>query len=90
MSWTKATLVKLELCGCGFPTLHEDIPIGTEYKVDLEDVGPGTLICGGCRKRRKVHLIKTANRLPPLSGHGYLPMELFAIEEGSTKPIQRD
>lgn len=86
----KAKTIKLSICQCGFPALHEDIPLGTEYEIDLECRSPGTFICGGCKAVIKTIVIFAEPRTPEGRG-GPLPLGIFfptptCVEEPPAKP----
>jgi hypothetical protein len=73
----KTTLKKLSIYPCGFPTLNEEIKLGTEF-----DVEPGrrdimTFMCGGCKKWHRIVAIWVYRRGE--SHAGYLPIEIFDL-----------
>ena len=71
----KATTIKLSICPCGFPTLNDDVPIDTEYELDLASVSPCEYVCGGCGKRQHIMAVMADRRKH--SAGGFLPLDLF-------------
>jgi hypothetical protein len=71
----RATLAKLSICKCGFPILAEHIKLGKKHMVDPERRLAGTCFCGGCKRPIPIVGIWTE------PGDGYLPEEIFEIEE---------
>lgn len=72
----KAKLSKLSLCECGFPVLKDEIQLGAEYELLLEDQGTAEMMCGGCKKWIP---IKTVLVTKP-GGPGYLPIDIFELK----------
>lgn len=81
---TKAKLIKLSICKCGFSLLHDDIKLGTEYTVypDTIDTEDGyMLICGGCGKlRHGKGRIYVGSLFNPQARPAKLPLEIFEIK----------
>ena len=71
----KTTLIKLSLCPCGFPLLHEHIELGTEYEIDPSRQADLVLVCGGCKKRTPFRGVWTEAREG--GNPGFLPMDIF-------------
>ncbi len=74
-STVKTTLKKLSICPCGFPVLHDHIPLGAEYAVTPSLQSSGTLICGGCHKTIAIPMIWAMKRGDSCAG--WLPKEIF-------------
>ena len=73
------TLIKLSVCPCGFPILNKNIPLGTEYTIDLNLVSDFTLICGGCGNAFRLKGVYVQNRTQGQRSR-YLPLEIFQTE----------
>jgi len=71
-----AKLARLTVCDCGFPTLDERIPLGTEYEIDPDKRKQATMFCGGCGKPIELVVVYAAPRLFGQTG-GFLPECLF-------------
>lgn len=69
------TLKKLSICPCGFPVLHEDIPLGEEYVINPVLVAGFTFICGGCGRQIQVQCVWVEQH--NYSKAGYLPKTIF-------------
>lgn len=54
--WAK--YVKRSVCDCGYPALHEDVPLGKLYLVDPNTIREGGVLCGGCGKKVRCGLIE--------------------------------
>ena len=87
MKMVIGTLSKLSLCHCGSSVLHENIPLGTQYILDLDISGPGTIVCGDCNERIAITVVYTDGKKSGPVSVGYLPLELFTIE---ANPEQKD
>lgn len=72
---TAAKLAKLSICPCGCHLLKDEIPLGTEYKIHLENYLYGLFICRDCRTIRKLLCVWVEAR--ENSPAGYLPLEIF-------------
>lgn len=70
-----ARTVRKSLCPCGHPILREDVPLGTEYQLDMERTNWGTMVCGGCQARRPLLCVW-------VHPEGYLPLDIFELGEG--------
>jgi hypothetical protein len=81
----KLTLKNNNICGCGFPLLNEDIPLGTEYEIAPLIEAPGTLKCGGCGKEHRVLGVYVYHR--DGTGGGFLPKSIF---EEPTEPTVKE
>lgn len=59
-------LKRLSLCPCGYTVLHDHIPLGRVYHVDVADAQAYGMRCGGCGKKFPVTMVKVDNgkRLP--------------------------
>jgi hypothetical protein len=79
-NYHKAKLIKLSVCDCGFPLLNDDIPIGTVYYLDLDDIYTMTLICGGCGIKQDIESVHVMKRAGSHGGH--LPRHVFETESG--------
>lgn len=73
-----ATLQKLSICPCGFPTLKTSILLGTRYKIDPSVRITATMICGGCSKEISIDAVWVERRGD--SEGGYLPASIFHFE----------
>jgi hypothetical protein len=71
----KVKLERLSVCVCGFPTLKETIPLGTEYEVDSSRVENLGFICGGCGRKFDVAAIFVHSRTG--GAGGYVPKQIF-------------
>jgi len=71
----KTKTVELSVCKCGFPTLSESIPLGTEYEIDEQDIVPVIFRCGGCGATIRARAVWVGTRGEALSG--YLPIGIF-------------
>ena len=58
MSGVWAKYVKRSVCDCGYPALHEDVPLGKLYLVDPATIRGGGVLCGGCGKKVYCGLIE--------------------------------
>lgn len=67
--------ITLSFCACKFPILHEDIPLGTLYDVDIKRRIVMDYRCGGCQKWFHVDAVFCKRR--GTSNEGYLPSALF-------------
>jgi len=76
-----AKFVKRSICECGFPVLAVDVPVGRTYTIRPEDTRELEMICGGCATRIRRTWVYVEGYGP---GHqsGYLPVEIFEIDEG--------
>lgn len=80
----KVPLKKLSICECGFPVLHDAIPLGTMYEVVELITNKCLFICGGCGKQIQVTGVFVMGRGE--SKAGFLPRQIFFPEsETSTK-----
>lgn len=75
-------LLRLSVCPCGFTTVNEDIPIGTEYMVSGTVIS-ATLVCGWCKAEMPMWWVFVDKRGD--SEAGFLPAKLFMIHL-KTKP----
>jgi hypothetical protein len=81
----QAKFIKYSVCDCGFPILSDDIQLGTIYVVHSEKRKMCSLLCGGCGKVIKdIPCIYVEPR--NASRGGFLPAEIFEIDEGPTVP----
>jgi hypothetical protein len=71
----KVKLAKLSVCECGFPLLHENIPLGTDYDIEPVLTEIVTFICGGCKKSKQIEAVYVYAR--GTSEGGFLPREVF-------------
>ena len=72
----KVKTVKKSICSCGFPTLRDDLEVGTEYELDPLRRTIVIFKCGGCWKViPKVQAVWVETR--HTSHGGYLPVEIF-------------
>jgi hypothetical protein len=78
----KAKVVKLGVCKCGDPFFTSNVKIGNIYTVYPETAKSLQLTCVGCRKTMPVIclLADQSGSQPP----GYLAIELFELDEGTT------
>lgn len=76
---TKAKLVKLSICPCGFTLLDTSILMGTEYEVDPNRTLKATMICGNCSNNIPVDCIWVEKR--ENSAAGFLPAEIFSLQD---------
>lgn len=77
---TQATLVKLNVCDCGYPLLNESISLGTIYNLELERRQRIGLYCGGCGMMiNGLDGVYVYGRLPGQS-NGYLPIVIFEVD----------
>jgi hypothetical protein len=74
-----AKLARLSVCPCGFPSLYDDIELGTEYRVYLESIRTDfSYRCGKCgRLQQGVSVILADQRCG--DGRAYLPLALFDL-----------
>jgi hypothetical protein len=80
----KVKLIKLSICPCGFPTLDDQIVLGTQYEIQPETIQSGfSYICGGCGKMqdKTVTCVQTSQLLHPELDPAPLPLELFSYSE---------
>lgn len=75
----KARLVRLSICPCGFPLLHDSIPLGTEYQVNPDDRTFIDFRCGGCESWSTVDAMMVLSHSHP-QRWGYLPADAFEIQ----------
>jgi hypothetical protein len=80
MTLVNAVTKTLSLCSCDFLLLDERILLGTNYIIDIETKIQGTLICGGCKERTQVTLVKANQQLHKYLPMNYLPLELFEVK----------
>lgn len=80
---TKARLARLSVCDCGFPLLDTNIPLGTEYELDLTLRHPLSLLCGGCNKTTNGLDGVFVHERQPGQRPGYLPIVGFELVETS-------
>lgn len=75
-----ATLKRLSICPCGYPTLDDRITIGTTYEIDPSTVRGGFLYkCGGCdREQENILVVDAASVLNPYTSRRPLPLGLFS------------
>ncbi len=71
-------LARLSICKCGYAVLHDSIPLGTVYHVDINTIRSGFHYrCGGCGVAQdNVEVIDAAQRSAP--GLRPLPLALFS------------
>lgn len=77
MSLVRHKTARLSVCACGFPILHDSIPLGTEYLVDPDRRMMAQLTCGGCRQELQVETVWVKNRSDNLGG--YIPAAVFGL-----------
>ena len=77
----RAKFVKHSICPCGFPILTEEIPLGTMYVVDPLARTVLSIMCGGCG-RVIANIPSVYVEARGQSKAGYLPMEIFEMEDG--------
>ena len=77
---TRAKLNKLSVCKCGFSLLDENIPLGTEYKIDPADREPISIICGNCDETTRALDGVFVFARTPGQRNGYLPIEIFELD----------
>lgn len=80
MNITTRLLVKLSVCLCGFTLLDEDIPIGSEYRIDLNMKGTFRWRCGGCKAVRELPGIG-ANSVRHPFRFRLLPRQIFGLPD---------
>lgn len=80
--WRPAVYKKRDICPCGYGVLRDEIPLGTQYKVDMASIKPGKHVCGGCGSVTDISLVwvkrvwvKGGFLLP-----GWLPLEIFELQ----------
>lgn len=72
---TPVRLAKLSVCPCGFPLMHESVPLGTEYACEMSDRIHCEFTCGGCKKQYQFEAVWIYSRD---SHHGgYAPAVAF-------------
>ena len=76
-----AKLISRVICACGNAAIYESIPLGTIYKVDPRSAFRLRTQCGGCKKIKEIVGIFADARDASGKG-GYMPIELFEIDEG--------
>lgn len=81
----KIKTIRLSICECGFPVLRDDVPVGTEYEVDMDRRSSGKLICGGCKRTIDTTLVFVESNTVGRSS-GYLPLGIF--RETPTAPVK--
>lgn len=71
-------LARLSICECGYAVLHDSIPLGTVYHVDIATIRSGFHYrCGRCGTLQdNVEVIDAAQRSTP--GLKPLPFALFS------------
>lgn len=75
----KAKYVRRSVCECGFPALHDSVPLGKIYTVYPDTVRNGGILCGGCGARTDLQLIDADD----VGGRiGTLPLGIFEFDEG--------
>jgi hypothetical protein len=75
-----AKFAKRSICPCGFPVLADEIPLGTMYVVRSGISARLSFSCGGCHQIHDVSCVYVEAR--GKSKGGYLPAEIFDIDEG--------
>lgn len=75
-----ATLKKLSICDCGFPSLKDEIGIGSAYTIDSNKLAVFVYKCGQCGKEQKqvvCVLVGDREGAQDSPKPGYLPRDLF-------------
>lgn len=52
-----AVLERRNVCSCGFDLIKPEVPIGTEYNVDLKSVRWAKFLCYGCGKTTEIRVM---------------------------------
>jgi hypothetical protein len=79
MSTVIVKLAAVSICPCGEPMLHDNIALGTEYRVYTETIRRGFVyVCGKCGEfQHDVAVIEADNRNG--IGRAPLPLALFDL-----------
>jgi hypothetical protein len=71
-----AKYVNLSSCECGYPALHEEVPLGKIYRVFPDSIAHGKILCGGCRRVSACPIISTEDG-------GWLPLGILELGAGA-------
>ena len=76
MNIVTRALARLSICKCGYSVLRDSIPVGREYRLDLDSVRGGFLYqCGQCGAARRVIVVNASDS--SRGGMNPLPFGLF-------------
>lgn len=74
--WTSAKSVKRGICPCGHAVIEEHVPLGKMYRVDMNSLHRGGLICGGCGRNMACDIIYADDPLYP----GWIVADVFEFQ----------